>query len=307
MKYKNDIERIVESLDTLKNNFPKDFPLLIDDIVSIKGDVITVGIGKSGIIATKLSSTLCSVGVRSFFVHPVEAVHGDLGRVRDGDLCIVLSHSGNSPELKGFLTYCTLNSIPVCAITNNVESYLAKNSKYLLNYRADSEICPNNLAPTISTTVEITICDLIAVQAMRQTGFSENDFRKYHPGGSLGVALESVSTISRPLQELEAISLVGTADKVLTKLNATKFGIVLVMEDDEIKGIITDGDYRRYLQESKEFDMASVLTDNPIAIESKATIKELKEEFTRSNVNIIFTIKDDQLYGFVHVSQVAEL
>ena len=307
MTYKNDIDRIIESLGALKNDFPDDFSLVIENIIALKGDVITVGIGKSGIIATKLSSTLCSVGVRSFFVHPVEAVHGDLGRVREGDLCIIISHSGNSPELKGFLAYCASNSILVCAITSNVKSYLAKNAKYLLHYNAVDEICPINLAPTVSTTLALTICDLVAVEIMRQTRFSEMDFRKYHPGGSLGSSLEPVATISRPLEELERIDLTGTAEELLAKLNATKFGIVLVMYRDTIKGVITDGDYRRSLLEAEAFDVSTMLTERPIAVDYEATIKELKEEFIKSNINTIFIYKNNQFHSFVHVSQVAKL
>lgn len=307
MKYKKDIESIIENLQSLKNNFSDDFLPLIDEIISLENDVITVGIGKSGIIATKLSSTLCSIGIRSFFVHPIEAVHGDLGRVQEGDICIILSHSGNSPELRGFLEYCNTHSIVVCAVTSNIDSFLAKHSKYVLNYSIDEEICPNNLAPTVSTTMALTICDLIAVEIIRKTGFSEIDFKKYHPGGSLGSSLESVMSVSKSLDDLEYIYLNASNKDLLSKLNSTKFGIVVVKDNEEIKGVITDGDYRRFLEKSRTFDISRVITKNPITIDSSATIKELKEKFSKEKINIIFTTKENDLNGFVHVSEVAKL
>ena len=307
MKYKNDIESLIKNLDALKNNFPKDFSALVSHITSLKGDVITMGIGKSGIIANKLSSTLCSVGVRSFFVHPVEAVHGDLGRIRKNDLCIIISHSGNSSELRGFLNYCEANSIAICAITCNTKSYLADKSKYLLSYDIDKEICPNNLAPTVSTTVALTICDLIAVETIRKSNFSEIDFRKFHPGGSLGSLLEPVSTISQSLDELMSISENEDEKELLNKLNSTKFGLVIIKDGSEIRGIITDGDYRRSVVKKKSFSVSDILIKDPISIESNATIKDLKRKFSKNSVNIIFVSKSDKLNGFVHVSQVAQI
>ena len=305
MKFKSDIDRIQASLTSLADTFPADFLPTVEHITSLNGDVITVGIGKSGIIANKLSATLCSVGVRSFYVHPVEAVHGDLGRVRNGDFCIIISHSGNSPELRGFLNYCETNSIAVCAITGNPESYLANCAKYILHYPAVEEICPINLAPTVSTTLALIISDLLAVEVMRRTGFSALDFKKHHPGGSLGSSLQPVNAISRPLQELETIDVTGSAEDLLDRLNATKFGLVLVMDQERVKGVITDGDYRRCLLKGEGFRMAAVLTENPISVSSFTTIKEIKSEFKKNNINVIFVTENNNIHSFVHVSQVA--
>jgi len=305
MHYMRDIDCLIESLKRLKGGFAEDFSRFVDDVVGLDGNVIAAGIGKSGAIASKFSSTLCSVGVRSFFVHPVEAVHGDLGRISPNDVCVIISHSGNSIELKGLISYCKACSIPICAITGNLDSYLRQNASYVLNYEIEEEICPLNLAPTVSTTLALTICDLIAVQAMRASGFSEADFRKYHPGGSLGHALESVESIALPLEALPAVDLTANPELILSKLNSTKFGVLVVENSRGIQGIITDGDYRRFLQTGESFAMSDVMNPNPISIDSRAVIKDVRTEFATKNLNIIFISEDEELTGFVHVSQMA--
>ncbi len=234
------------TLATVLENDPA-LPQAVNLIAGITGRVIVTGVGKSGHIGGKIAATLASTGTPAFFVHPTEALHGDLGMITASDVIIALSHSGESKELAAIVSYAARFRIPLIAVTGKPESTLAKAATVILNTRVTKEACPLNLAPTTSTTVALALCDALAVALMTSRGFSKEDFAVFHPGGKLGAQLLRVSEVmvdeDLPLQPATA-----SMAEVLVTLTARNLGCVgLTDENGILTGIFTDGDLKRRL------------------------------------------------------------
>ncbi len=233
---------------------------------SVKGKVVVVGIGKSAHIANKMVATFNSTGTPSQFLHASEAIHGDLGLLQKEDVTICISKSGNSQEIKDLAPILKKNSAALIAITGNMQSDLVKHADLVLNTTVSREACPNNLAPTSSTTAQLVMGDALAVVLMKMKNFTGENFAKFHPGGALGKRLlwsvsDVMDSFQRPLVHPNS-----SIYEVIDSLTSGRNGITVVLDGEEIKGVVTDGDLRRMLQKHKDYQnllAKDILTSNP--------------------------------------------
>ena len=243
---------------------------LILDQTRKGGKVVVIGIGKSGKIAAKIAATFSSTGTEAHFIHPVEALHGDLGVVGKNDVVIALSYTGNTEELLTLLPYFERRGTPVIALTGNKDSRLAQKSKFTIDCSVSEEACSHNLAPTSSTTLTLAIGDALAVALMQARGFTPEDFAKNHPGGSLGRRLQLlVKDLMHSLQKCPGVEASASMDEVLNLSTQHKLGAVLVVNGSKLLGIITDGDIRRALSQKEKFftlQAKDIMTAKPITV-----------------------------------------
>ena len=234
---------ISEAASRLDGNFAQAVGL----VSGCKGKVVVTGLGKSGHVARKIASTLSSTGTPAFFLHPAEALHGDLGMVGEADVLVCLAFGGQTPEVLSVARYARRAGIPVVSITGSLNSELAELSNSVLDGSVVKEACPLNLAPTCSSTVALALGDALAVSVMRHRGFKDTDFANFHPGGSLGKRLTTVSDLMVPTNLLAFLSVEDSFHKVLEAVTKGNFGIAIVSNQQKLLGVITDGDLRRSL------------------------------------------------------------
>jgi arabinose-5-phosphate isomerase len=234
------------------------------------GKVLVLGLGKSGKIAAKIAATLSSTGTPSVYVHPTEALHGDLGIVGPKDVVIAISYTGNTGEIVELLPYFEKRSVPVIAFTGNASSKLAERAKIVIDCSVPEEACAHNLAPTSSTTLTLAIGDALAISLMQSRGFSAEDFAKNHPGGSLGRRLQlEVRDLMHPIPKAPVVGPDASVDEILALSTERKLGAVLVQEANSLLGIITDGDLRRALRMKEKFfqmKASEIMTRNPVTV-----------------------------------------
>ncbi len=268
------------------------------------GRVIVTGVGKSGHIGGKIAATLASTGTPAFFVHPTEALHGDLGMITKSDVIIALSHSGESKELAAIVTYATRFSIPIIAITGKPASTLAKAAKVTLNTRVEKEACPLNLAPTTSTTVALALCDALAIALMTSRGFKKEDFAVFHPGGKLGAQLLRVREImvdeNLPLHDENA-----PMAEVLVTLTASNLGCVgLTDAQGNLVGIFTDGDLKRRLTpDLLARTVADVMTRTPKTITADALATAAVAHMEQTNVTTLWVTENNKPVGLLRIQE----
>ena len=298
------IDREIETLEILKNNLDENLSKALDLLQNTKGRVIVTGMGKSGHIARKMAATFASTGTVSFFVHPAEASHGDLGMISDDDVIIAISYSGESKELSDILIYAKRHNIPLIAITRNPQSALGKNSSLVLKLPDNGEACPLGLAPTSSTTATIVLGDVLAVDLMERRGFSATDFRQRHPGGKLGAILCKVSDIMHKGDDVPLLKEDAIMQDALLVMSEKMLGCVGIVDNDgHLSGIITDGDLRRWMSPSIITEKVSkVMTKNPkvIGVKNSAEPVYLMERYASAVNNddfIIFNGSDEQFLG----------
>ena len=255
-----------ESINNISKYIDENFEKAIQIILKSTGRVVVTGIGKSAIIANKIVATLNSTGTPSIFMHAADAIHGDLGIIKRDDVIICISKSGNTPEIKELVPFIKMNNNQLIAITGDKSSFLAKNSSVILNSFVEVEVCPNNLAPTNSTTAQLVIGDAIAVTLVKIKGFTKNDFAKFHPGGNLG---KKLLLKVKDLVESSLIPSNKTNDsinEVIIEISEKMLGITAVLNDQKIVGVITDGDLRRTLlnhKEIKNLTAQDIMSVNP--------------------------------------------
>jgi arabinose-5-phosphate isomerase len=239
----------IEGINTVAKNLDADFVNIVTLLLNCKGKVIVIGIGKSGHIAKKMAATFASTGTPSFFVHPAEALHGDLGMIESQDVVIAISYSGESDEILAILPAILHKSIPIIAMTGNVNSSLAKYAAHVLNLQIEKEACPLNLAPTTSTTVSLVLGDAIAISLLELRGFKPEDFALSHPGGSLGRRLlTKVSDIMHSGNRLPAVLVDASLKDAVVEISNKGLGLAAVVDNEhKLCGVITDGDLRRLL------------------------------------------------------------
>ncbi|MBU6154094.1 MAG: KpsF/GutQ family sugar-phosphate isomerase [Bdellovibrionales bacterium] len=234
------------------------------------GKVLVLGLGKSGKIAAKIAATLSSTGTPAVYVHPTEALHGDLGVVSPHDVAIAISYTGNTDEIVELLPYFEKRSVPVIALTGNPSSKLAERAKIMIDCSVTEEACAHNLAPTSSTTLTLAIGDALAISLMQARGFTAKDFAKNHPGGSLGRRLQlEVRDLMHPISKAPVVGPGAGVDEILALSTERKLGAVLVMDAQKLLGIITDGDLRRALSMKEKFFSLrafEIMTGNPITV-----------------------------------------
>jgi arabinose-5-phosphate isomerase len=293
------------AIANLSKNLDNNFEEAVDAILRCKGKLIISGMGKSGIIGKKIAATLASTGTPSFFLHPGEAYHGDLGMIEQNDMVLLISNSGETDEVLRLIPFLKAQGNITIAMSGNVNSTLAKNSTYHLNVAVKEEACPLQLAPTSSTTATLVMGDALAVVLMQLRGFEDSDFAQFHPGGSLGRRL---LTRVEDVMQKENLPLVQTNTSIqalVQKISSARLGLVVVMEDNSVVGIVTDGDIRRAMESSKEHFFALVasnlMTRNPQGIEGKMKLAVAQKLMTEIKVNSLLVMKKEALVGIVQI------
>lgn len=293
------------AIANLANFIDSAFEEAVKFIYNSKGRVIVTGIGKSANIAAKIVATFNSTGTPAVFMHAADAIHGDLGNVLEKDVVICISKSGNTPEIKVLVPLIKNYGNKIIAITGNVDSFLGKNADFPLNTFVEKEACPNNLAPTTSTTAQLVMGDALAVCLLELKGFTSKDFAKYHPGGALGKRLYlRVSDLIKN-NELPQVSENDSVVKVIVEISEKRLGVTAVIKEDKIIGIITDGDLRRMLSKTTEinnFTAKDIMANNPKTIHREAMAIEVLEALeTNSITQILVTDNQNKYVGVVHL------
>ena len=293
-----------ESINNISKYIDENFEKAIQTILKSTGRVVVTGIGKSAIIANKIVATLNSTGTPSIFMHAADAIHGDLGIIKSDDVIICISKSGNTPEIKELVPFIKMNNNRLIAITGDKSSFLAKNSSVILNSFVEVEVCPNNLAPTNSTTAQLVIGDAIAVTLVKIKGFTKNDFAKFHPGGNLG---KKLLLKVKDLVESSLIPSNKTNDsinEVIIEISEKMLGITAVLNDEKIVGVITDGDLRRTLlnhKEIKNLTAQDIMSVNPQIIDYESLAVEALELMKKHKISQLVTTKNDKYHGILHI------
>ena len=285
----------------LDENFEK----AVNFILNSNGRVIVTGIGKSANIATKIVATFNSTGTPAIFMHAADAIHGDLGNVQENDVVICISKSGNTPEIKVLVPLIKNYGNKIIAITGNIDSFLGKNADFSLNTFVEKEACPNNLAPTTSTTAQLVMGDALAVCLQDLRGFSKKDFAKYHPGGALGKRLYlRVSDLIKNNQ-IPKVNVSDSIAKVIIEISERRLGVTAVLENEKIVGIITDGDLRRMLSKTTDinhFTAKDIMGKNPKTIQENAMAIAALEKLESNNITQILVVDAQEKYiGVVHL------
>ena len=302
---KRAIDREVEALEILKNELDENLSKVLDLIENIKGRVIVTGMGKSGHIGRKIAATLASTGTPSFFVHPGEASHGDLGMLTNEDAVLAISNGGESRELSDILMYCKRYNIPLIAMTKNPDSTLGRAGDYLLKLPNDGEACPLGLAPTSSTTATLVYGDVLAITLMERKGFSATDYKQRHPGGKLGAILCKVSDLMHTGDEMPLIDEDAIMQDALLTMSEKMLGCVgVVNKKGELVGIITDGDLRRWMSPKLiEEKVSKVMTKNPKTIRPDVLASEAVYVMNNTGRGItnLFVVDDGKPIGLIHI------
>ena len=297
---RDEAEAILSLIPQLNKNFDN----VVDLILSCKGKVIVTGVGKSGHIGAKIASTLSSTGTPSFYVNPLDFYHGDLGVISHADVVIAISNSGQTDDLLRFIPFLTEENIPLIAMTSNPDSLLARNSTFHLSVAIDREACPLNLAPTNSTTATLAMGDALACALMARRNFGERDFAKYHPGGSLGKRLLTRACDVMHKDELPVIDSKMSMGDAIIHVSKGRLGLCVVVEDDKIQGIITDGDIRRAMQNLKDkffhVPVSSVMTRSPKCVGPETKISEIQRVLQDNKIHAVLVLDEEgHLLGIV--------
>ena len=293
-----------KAIANLEQLLDQNFPSAVETIYSSTGRVIVTGVGKSAVVATKIVATLNSTGTPAIFMHAADAIHGDLGTILKEDVVICISKSGDTPEIKVLIPLIKNFGNKIIAFTGNPYSFLGTQADFTLNCFVEKEACPNNLAPTTSTTAQMVLGDALAVCLLDMRGFSSRDFAKYHPGGSLGKKLYlRVKDIADQNQK-PMVSPEAPGSQVIVEISEKMLGVTAVVEDNRIMGIITDGDIRRMLYRSPEISdlrARDIMSREPKTIPVEAMAVDALEILERFKITQILAVKDQQYYGVVHL------
>ena len=303
---KQAIDREVEALEIMKNELDDSLSKVLNLMQKTKGRVIVTGMGKSGHIGRKIAATLASTGTPSFFVHPGEASHGDLGMLTSNDVVLAISNGGESRELSDILMYCKRYRIPLVAMTKNPDSTLGRAGDYLLKLPNDGEACPLGLAPTSSTTATLVLGDVLAICLMERKGFSATDYKQRHPGGKLGAILCKVSDLMHSGDEMPIIDENAIMQEALMVMSEKMLGCVgAVNKRGELVGIITDGDLRRWMSPKLiEEKVSKVMTRNPKTIRPDVLASEavyVMNNTGRGITNLFVVDDDNKPIGLIHI------
>ena len=294
-------------LRKLSDNLEQDFVDVIEALSNCQGRLIIIGLGKSGIIGRKISATLNSTGTFSSFIHASDALHGDAGNINFNDIVMFISNSGNTDELKQLVPLVKKMNIPIIAMTGNMRSFLALESDFILNVNVSKEACPNNLAPTTSTTMQLVMGDAIAVSLLKIKNFSKEDFAKYHPAGSLGKKLNMEVSDLCDFSNPPKVFLGDSLDKIIFEISSKRLGATAVLDSNTIVGIITDGDLRRMLEkdiEIKTISASFLMTKNPKTIQKKTLLYEAFSLMKKHNITQLLVQDGEQYVGIIHLHDI---
>ncbi|WP_372975264.1 SIS domain-containing protein [Muriicola sp.] len=301
---KKTVETEGNAILNMVNQLDGQFADAVDCIYKAEGRVVITGVGKSAIIASKIVATLNSTGTPAIFMHAADAIHGDLGTIQQKDVVICISKSGNTPEIKLLVPLIRSGGNKLVAITGNTESYLAEKSDFVLNTYVEKEACPNNLAPTTSTTAQLVMGDALAICLLELRGFSSRDFAKFHPGGTLGKKLYlRVSDISSQnmVPKVEAHSPVK---EVIVEISEKMLGVAAVLSGGKLVGVVTDGDIRRMLNKYENINgltAEDIMSGHPKTIEPDVLAVKALKEMQTNEISQLLVEKDGKYLGVVHL------
>ncbi len=299
------IEMEAQSVAGLASFINDDFEKAVNAIAEGKGRVVVSGIGKSAVIAQKIVATFNSTGTPSIFMHAADAIHGDLGIVQQDDVVIIISKSGESPEIKVLAPLIRHFGNVLIGMVGNAGSYLAKNSTIVLNTTVEQEACPNNLAPTTSTTAQLVMGDALAICLMELKGFQSDDFAKFHPGGILGKQLYLRVSDLYINNEKPTVLANQSLKEVIVEMTAKRLGITAVVDaDNNLLGIITDGDLRRMLEKTIAIDTVKagdIMTENPQTINSEELAVDALDLLRRKEISQLVVIGNGKYSGIIHL------
>lgn len=296
-----------DSIKKLVDYLDGQFVESVETIYKNKGRLVVTGIGKSAIIAQKIVATMNSTGTPSLFLHASEAIHGDLGMVQKNDVIICISKSGNSPEIKVLVPFLKNYAGTLIAITGNMTSFLAKSSDLVLNTTIDAEACPNNLAPTNSTTAQLVMGDALAICLMEMRNFKADDFARFHPGGALGkkLLLRVKDMLDHALKP--AVTPDTPIKKAIFEISEKRLGVTAVIENNKVVGIITDGDIRRMLSDRDSFaelTAKDIMTKNPKMIDSNAMVIDAFNILEDHSITQIVVVDQGEYKGILHLHDI---
>lgn len=303
---KNVLKIEADAIMEVSKALDESFVEAVDLLISCKGKVVITGMGKSGIICRKIAATMSSTGTPAVFMHPAEAIHGDLGMISEGDAVIAVSYSGETEEILSLAEVLKRTGIPLISMTGNPESTLSKISDINLNIKISKEACPLNLAPTASTTATLALGDALSMALLIRKGFKEDDFALRHPGGSLGKKLMKISDLMHTGEKVPKVYLDTNMKDVIYEMSKKGFGITAVVDKEEIlKGVISDGDLRRLLQKDEkllERNAGDCMKSNPLTISDENLASEALKIFEEKKITSLFiTEKDKKLKGIIHL------
>lgn len=302
---KKTIELEAHSISGLLKFLDKDFENAITIINNCKGRLIVSGIGKSAIVAQKIVATLNSTGTPSVFLHAADAIHGDIGMIQQNDVVMILSKSGDSPEIKVLVPIIKNFKNTIIAICGNMQSYLAKAADFVLNTTVDEEACPNNLAPTSSTTAQMVMGDIIAICLMNLKGFGSDDFAKFHPGGTLGKKLylrvsDLILNNEKPVVRPDSL-----LKEIIIEITKKRLGATVILDkQNKISGIITDGDLRRMLEKNLSITTVmakDIMTKNPKTIDADRLAVDALDIMRKKNITQLVVIENNEYIGIIHL------
>lgn len=298
------IEIELDSLGKLTEFLDENFPCAVQAILQSKGRVVITGIGKSAIIAQKMVATMNSTGTPAIFMHAADAIHGDLGMIQPSDVVICISKSGNTPEIKVLVPLLKREGNPLIAITANKESFLATQSDYVLYAYTEREACPNNLAPTTSTTSQLVIGDALAVALMQVKQFGSADFAKYHPGGALGKRLYLTVGEAIAKNQVPVVAPETDIKQVIVEISQKMLGVTAVLDGEHIVGVITDGDIRRMLSrydQIKGLRARDIMTTHPKTIAAEVLAVDALDFMQNHKITQLLVTRQGKYVGVIHL------
>jgi len=304
---KETIKLEVDAIKKLEDSIDDSFVRVIELILSAKGRLIVAGIGKSANIANKMVATFNSTGQPAVFLHAADAIHGDLGNIQKEDVVICISKSGNTPEIKALLPFIKSMGNTIVGLTGNMDSFLARESNFALDVSVEKEACPNNLAPTSSTTAQLVMGDALAVTLLACKNFTDKDFARFHPGGTLGKRLylkltDILHENSSPQVDNEA-----TINEVIMEISKKRLGATAVMKGGVLQGIITDGDLRRMLEKQSNFENLTakdIMCVDPKNMEKEALAYDALQLMEKYNISQLVVMDGKQYQGIIHIHEI---
>lgn len=300
-----DIE--ANALLNIKQYINDEFAEIVHLINVATGRVIVTGIGKSAIIANKIVATFNSTGTPALFMHAADAIHGDLGMVLKDDILICISKSGSSPEIKVLVPLIKERKNTLIGLVGNVDSYLSKQADYIINSTVEKEACPNNLAPTSSTTAQLALGDALAVSLLQLKNFGANDFAKHHPGGALGKKLYLKVAHLANLHNKPQVNPQASIKEVIAAITQNRLGATVVLDENKVVGIITDGDIRRMIESNLDIQKTvakDIMGTHPRMIESSAFAVEAYQTLQQNSINHLIVVNQDKYEGIVHIQDI---
>lgn len=302
------LQEEADAIIRMKDLINDDFLKSLDLILHSKGRIIVTGIGKSAIIGQKIVATFNSTGTPSIFMHAAEAIHGDLGIIQPDDVVLCLSKSGNTPEIAVLMPFFKMSGNKIIAIVGEPKSFLAQEADFVLDCSIEREACPNNLAPTCSSTAQLVLGDALASCLIELRGFTSQDFAKYHPGGMLGKRLYTKVKDLYKFNEKPAVSPQALMTEVIFEISGKRLGITSVLDNNKVVGCITDGDLRRMLEKHSDYSQLTaqeVMSHNPKTLTEETLAVEALELMKKKNITSIFVVDENSNYlGVLHLHDI---